>query len=298
MNKSRNEYYHIKVIASVIMIFFSLPAFIHAADKPNGIIDNAWKLMRENRCEDANKLLLKIAATNPDNEDVYWMIAKTYNRMGEMIPNHEKDKKFKMFKECEIWARKGYERNPELADNAHFIAIGILLQGSVKGEIFFIQNRNKLREVEYFLTWTFNSREYHFKTEESNTISQSNMVLGHLYRILPDSRILKFFIGTKGDLDKSVEHNRMAVEMFPQNIEYNLQMGVSLLCRGQKRGDGKDIQEGKKYLNRALEIPTTVDIRRIDQHDARGLLNDHSLACGYTRSQQLEEMSDRIAESD
>ena len=117
------------------------------------------------------------------------------------------------------------------------------------------------------------------------------MALGIFYRAVPDSFIVRLFQGIRGNLDKSVLHNRKAIDLSPNNITHNKELGVSLLCRGKKKGREDDIMEGKKYLQRALELPARDARDRIDQEDSKRLLADHSLSCRYSRSNQLEDFS-------
>ena len=55
------------------------------------------------------------------------------------------------------------------------------------------------------------------------------------YRMLPDSRVLELAIGTRGDPQRSLELARRAVALADQRIDYNVGLGASLLCAGQRR---------------------------------------------------------------
>ena len=89
-----------------------------AADDPEAIIAEAARLNDTEKFEESNQLLMKLAQTDPDHPDVYWKIAQNFYDLGERIPIEQKDKKLDMYIKCEEWAKKGYDKNPDLADNA------------------------------------------------------------------------------------------------------------------------------------------------------------------------------------
>ncbi len=59
-------------------------------------------------------------------------------------------------------------------------------------------------------------------------------------------------------------------------------------CRGKKQDQSADLEEGKKYLQKVIEMTPKDQLDRIDQQDSKMVLDDPSLACGYSRIQQEE----------
>ena len=66
---------------------------------------------------------------------------------------------------------------------------------------------------------------------------------------------------------------------------------MAYTCRGIRNDSRKDIDEGKKYLKKTLTLPVDSSMDKADMADAKKLLENPSLACGYSRVQQ-EEVSD------
>jgi len=253
-------------------------------------IANAQKLFKQEKLAESNALLMELAKTNPNHPDVYWMLARNFNKMGDLVDiEANKAKKLQMYVECEKWAAKGYKKNPSLADNAFWMAVGMSQQTQVKGiAATLLSNRTLAKKIEGMFLAATKAKQFHYREENTNTISSAHLALGMFYRKVPDSTMVKILMGTKGDIDKSIEHLRKGVAMFPKNIEVNKELGVSLLCRGQKKKNPADTKEGEKYLKIVLQLTPTDSVDKIDQADAKRLLADHSLACGYSRVQQEE----------
>ncbi len=258
------------------------------------MIAKADRLEDQEKYEESNEVLMEVAEKYPDHPDVYWKIGQNYYNMGERIDIEEnKNKKLEMYEKAEAWARKGYDKDPDLADNTFWMAVGISQQAQTKGiAATLLTDRSLAKKIEKYYLESASSKNYHYKEDDSDTISSAHFALGQFYRKIPDSFFVGLLMGTRGDMDKSVKHARTAVEMYPNNLEYTKELGVSLLCRGQREDQPKDIEEGKEYLRKVVEMPAETKLDRIDQQDAKRLLEDPSLACGYSRVQQ-EEVSEK-----
>ena len=256
-----------------------------------GIIDQAGSLMDADQFEAAKKILLPLAETDPGNRDVYWMLSCCFFGLGDETPIEEKKRKMQNYQACVDWAQKGYERNPEVAENLLFLAGGLGKQLEIGGMAYLLGLKGiKLKDIEAYLIEATQSPISRMEANAANSISAAHMGLGMLYRSTPDFVIVRLLQGLKGDINKSVFHNREAVAISPQNIEHKKELGVSLICRGQKKKRPAEIEEGKAWLKKALAIPAADTKDRIDHQDCRRLLDDPDLACRYTRSKQLDEV--------
>lgn len=276
----------------VLLVAAFLPAGAWAADA-SAVIEEARALSDQEKFEDANKLLMELAKEQPDNPDVYWKIAQNYYDLGERMDiEQDKAKKLEMYQQCEQWAKKGHDRSPGLADNAFWMAVGMSQQAQTNGIASTLFNdRTLAKRIEDYYLKSAAAKEFHYRADNANTLSSAHFALGQFYRKIPDSFIVSLLMGTRGDMNKSVENAKKAVEMFPKNVEYNKELGVSYFCRGQRTKSDADMAEGKKYLNATLKLSAENALDRVDHADAKKLLADPSLACGYSRVQQ-EEVSD------
>ncbi|HUT53061.1 MAG TPA: hypothetical protein VM658_06695 [bacterium] len=287
-----------KTFLVLVLAVFAVAAFwwgprASGADAA-AVIAQAQALSDQEKFEESNQLLMDLAKQDPDHPDVYWKIAENYYDLGERINiENDKDKKLSMYKQCEAWAKKGYDKNPGLADNAFWMAVGMSQQAQTNGiAVTLLSDRTLARRIEDFYLKSSQAKEYHYRTKNADTISSAYFALGQFYRKVPDFFIVKILMGTKGDINLSVTNCQKAVEMYPKNVEYNKELGVSLLCRGEKDDNDADTAEGKKWLQKAMALPAENALDRIDQSDSKKLLADPSLACGYGRVQQEEVSED------
>ncbi len=257
------------------------------------LFESAVKLADEEKYEESNKIFMQIAKKSPNHPDVYWKISMNFYDIGERIDiEKDKDGKMDMYLKAEEWGQKGYDKNPGLADNTFWTAVGLSQQAQTRGiASTLLSDRTLAKRIEDMYTLAINAKEFHYVEKNSNTIASAHFALGQFYRKIPDSFFVGLLMGTRGDMDKAVEHAAKAVEMFPNNVEFTKEAGVARLCRGMREDDDKDIAEAEKYLNKVLTLEPETVIDEIDHADAKRLLGDHSLACGYSRVQQ-EEVSD------
>jgi len=276
------------MLAAAFCAAIVLPAV--AEESVKEMMEKADKLADQEKFKESNEILKKVAEKDPDHPDVYWKISQNYYDIGERMDIEEnKDAKLEMYVKAEEWAKKGYDKNPELADNAFWMAVGMSQQAQTKGiASTLISDRTLAKRMEEYYIKSTKAKEYHYRTDNADTIAAAHFALGQFYRKIPDSFFVGLLMGTRGDMDKSVEHAKKAVQMYPHNVEYNKELGVSLMCRGQREDEPGDIEEGKKYLKKVTQMKADSELDRIDQKDAKKLIEDPSLACGYSRVQQEE----------
>jgi tetratricopeptide (TPR) repeat protein len=162
--------------------------------------------------------------------------------------------------------------------------IGIGRRGTTKGILNSLSEIDDLETV--FLKAESLKPEYRSENGSANAMGDIYNALGQFYRTVPDWFILKTLFGARGDIDRSVEYQRKAVAREPNRIEYNKELGVSLLCYGQKKNDDKAIAEGRKYLEKVSSLPVLKNSDIVDKDHARILLKNPDLACGYSRDAQ------------
>jgi tetratricopeptide (TPR) repeat protein len=131
----------------------------------------------------------------------------------------------------------------------------------------------------------------------ADSIGDIDSMLGQFYRALPEWICVfpfKQFVGTCGDLDKSVAYQRKAVAREPQRIEYQKELAISLMCRGQRRDKPEEIEEAKKILRAMDAMPEIKPSDKVDKQHAKMILADPSLACGYSRDAQQEQSPEAL----
>jgi len=272
-----------RLICFAALVGLALALAVAAQETSEAIIKQARELSDQEKYEESNKLLLDLQKRDPQ-ADTYWRIAENYYNIAERLPKEKKDEKLKLYALTEEWARKGMEKDPNLAENTFWTAVGISQQAVVRG----IANSLSLADdIEQMYKKTLTLKPVYVSDDDS-TISNAHFALCVFYRKVPEWRIMEWIFGARGDLDKSVTECTEAVKMFSNNHEYMKELGMSYTCRGTRRDQAQDVSEGKNYLQKVIEMPAKDQLDRIDQQDAKMVMDDPSLACGYSRIQQEE----------
>lgn len=107
--------------------------------------------------------------------------------------------------------------------------------------------------------------------------------LGVFYRLVPDMWIIQLLSGTRGSLDKSVSYMEQADSCRPKTIRYRKELGVSLICKGQRDKDAEVEARGIAVLKSMKGMPTRLNTEPIDLVHAERVIADPSLACSYSR---------------
>ena len=80
-----------------------------------------------------------------------------------------------------------------------------------------------------------------------------------------------------------MEYQRKLVAAEPERIEGLKELGVSLLCKGNKQDDEQAKVEGRVWLQKALTVPPRNPVDRIDHAQIPSILAREADACEYSR---------------
>jgi tetratricopeptide (TPR) repeat protein len=237
----------------------------------------------------SNQVLDKIIRMYPDRADPYWRKARNNFDILETMPREERpdrDTLIERYREIESLGKRCAELEPQNGSCFLYEAIGMGRRGTTQGIL------NSLGEIDEFEELLLRAVDlkpaYRANRGKSNSMGDAYNALGQFYRVVPDWRFLQWLFGAKGDLNRSVEFQRKAVELEPERIEYVKELGVSLICRGNKTGNHEDISEGEKYLQMVEDLPVIKPSDVIDKKQVKELLASPGLACGYSRDEQQE----------
>ena len=255
----------------------------------NDMVNKADLVEDDGQYDESNKILMDVLKADPGNKMAYWMIARNYYNLGEEIPETKENeaKKLKYYEKCKEWSQKSIDKNPNVAEGYFYLGTGmssvILVQGLAR-------NLNKFKDIENLWLKTL-AMHPTYNTPTDNTEANADFALCQYYRKAPESSIMKLLFGTRGDLDKAVKYCGDAVKITPNRIDYVKEMGVVLDCRGVRRGNQADIDAGKKWLQKTQTMKVDTKIDKINKEDAKKVMDNPKLACGYSRVAQ-EEVTD------
>lgn len=197
----------------------------------------------------------------------------------------EKKKKLNIYKKMAKIAEEGIKCAPDNGECYFMRGLANARYSTTKG---ILSSLFKAKGIEKDWLKAVRYRSDYVTPNGENLEASSNIALGVYYRLCPSFFLLKLVFGIKGDLDKSVLYCKKAFAVDPTRIEIVKEYGISLITRGLKNKDEKDIAEGKEYLKMVTTLPLCLKTDPIDIKHSKMLLNDISLCPGYSRDQQQD----------
>jgi hypothetical protein len=283
-----------RLLAGIILACaFSSPAPAAAPDCSDLIAqsEKQWVALNYNESDKTLDLAQKQC---PDLGEIYWRKARNIYDRVESLPRDQrpgKDESVGIYNRIIDLADKCIALSPADGVCYHWKGVGIGRRGSTKG---MFSSLGDLRLLDTTMQKAEDLKPaYHAENGAGDGLADIYDARGMLYRVVPDWFILQALFGARGDLAKSVEYQRKAVARVPWRIEYNKELGVSLICYGQKNRDPKSVDEGREYLKKIAALPVLKSSDKVDQEHAKLLLANPDLACGYSRdAQQAQSMEE------
>ncbi len=116
--------------------------------------------------------------------------------------------------------------------------------------------------------------------------------LGLFYRLVPDFFLIDWFWGIRGNLDKSIEHHRLALRYDPENPCANLMLAVSLLCKANGESSRVEFQEAQHLLKKTETSPAIDMAQKVCLNDVPNIRKHPDRTCGYTQAKYHEKKSE------
>ncbi len=227
-------------------------------------------------------------AENPDDVDLYWHVARFLFEMGEQVDRTDPSvDKIDLYRQMIDVSEAGLERFPDHAHLQFALGIGKGRLGTTRGVL---KSLSLLKDVE--AAWSqAASSDYTYRSIAGGEQlpCDAQLTLGIFYRLVPDSWIVKVLSGTRGDLQRSQRSLEASNACSPGDIGILKELAVTHLCVFDREDDESHLGLGRQYLEQALRIPARGDSTDMIDHQHIGmLLQDPSLACGYSRDGQQE----------
>jgi hypothetical protein len=281
----------------VLALALGTAGAVLAQDKScDDLMKDAEAAWVKNDYDGSDKVLEQAKKTCPDRAEVYWRIARDdYDRIEDIARDKKpgKDELIKRYRAIEALADKCAQLDPKDGSCLQWKGIGMGRRGTTQGILNSLGEAKDLEKT--FLAGEKLAPQYKSANGAANAMGDIYNALGQLYRVLPEWLCtigIKQIVGVCGDLNKSVEYQRKAVAREPKRIEYSKELGVSLMCRGEKKNQPADTEEGKKILTDLQSYPELKKTDTIDKQHAKDIIANPKLACGYSRDAQQEQSQD------
>ena len=216
----------------------------------------------------------------PEESYTYWRIARNYWRYGESLPTESVDQRLHYFELAESWAGRGISIDPDCAPCMlwKFVAMG--RQATTKGLLSAVGD---VREMQRLLRRGIELKPDHADNEGNATLGNLYYAGAVFYRVIPDWFWLRWFLGVRGDKERSLEYARKAVDLAQVRVDYRVELGAALLCLGVDDDRSEAIAEGVEILEAARQLPPYLSTDHLDRAHAAILIESPEKACGYSR---------------
>jgi len=229
---------------------------------------------------EAAKVFEHLIARAPEEPHTYWRIARDYAWLAELTPASEVEARARYGTLAMAWADRGLTIDPRCGECCFYKYAGM---GRVAMAHGILSSMRWLKEIS-------NTLERCMETPPSFVHEPWNPELGNFYyaaaafyRMLPDSRLLEMTVGTRGDPLRSLDFSRRAVALAGHRVDYNVGLGASLLCAGERDDSEELLREGRAVLQRVPGFRDLMPTDPLDRRAARRLLEAPDQACAYSR---------------
>lgn len=210
---------------------------------------NAWYDQRENpeAVPRAIDLYQQILAQDPQHYEALWRLTRCYWWQGDHSPKNQQMALYDLGEKTGALARAA---GPQQAEGHYWFGVCVGRAGEVRGvlnSLFAVDTIRKAMEAVLAVDPQHGSAHH---------------VLGVLYRKAPGWPL------SSGDINKSLEHARKAVELSPDKVLPRVGLAETLLAKGEKT-------EAKKLLEEALTLEGPADEQpetKKDKVEAQALL--------------------------
>ena len=246
-------------------------------------IEKSEVLWADSRFDEAGKLLDHALDGAPKSTDLLWRLARVYYEMGEILPPDDRDARLRTFGTAEAYARRCIEADPEEGECHFWLGAAVGRRSTTKG---LLNSARAGKEIESSFQRAIKLGLTYRSSTGHSSLANAHYALGQFYRLVPDLWIIKLLTGVRGDMDRSVDHMRKAVVIETERLEFTKELGVALICNGERNDRPELIEEGKATLTKVASLPVTEPSDLTDKTHAQMLLADPSLCCRYSRDGQ------------
>jgi tetratricopeptide (TPR) repeat protein len=192
----------------------------------------------------------QVLAQNPQHYEALWRLARCYWWQGDHSP---KGKEIELYDKGKLYAQRAQQTAPEKEKGYYWFGVNEGRAGEIRGifnSLFAIEPIRQAMQKVLSLTEEKDGSAHH--------------VLGVLYRRAPGWPL------SCGDINKSLDHARQAVEFSPDEVAPRVDLAKTLIAKGQK-------DEARKLLLEALELTGPADLipeTKKDKIKAQTILDD------------------------
>lgn len=221
-----------------------------------------------------------LVASLPRESHLYWRIARNHYRLAKELPLDAREQRKLEFSATRDWAQRGIEVDEACAECHLYKFIGLSRLATNAG---LLASAVGVREMAETLERAFELGPTHVDNAWNSELANLYYAAGVFYRSVPDTRLMQWTFGVRGDRERSIGYLRRANELVDTRVDYHVELGAALLCEAGERDLPELRSEAIAVLRRIPELEDFQSTDRIDRVHARLLIEHPEEACEYTR---------------
>ncbi len=234
----------------------------------------------------SSRLYEQIVERLPGESHPYWRLARNFYRFAKGLPMDDKRGRKHHFELTKRWASRGIDADPECAECFLYKFVGLSRLATTAG---LFSSARHASEMAKLLDRAIELQPTFVDNDWNAELGNLYYAAGVFYRSVPNSAVLRWTIGVRGDLERSIDYLRKANEVTDLRIDYHVELGASLLCAATQMDDRERLAEGVEVLKRIPSLATLQTTDAIDREHAKIMIDAPKKACKYSREGWIEE---------
>ncbi len=216
----------------------------------------------------------------PGQAHLYWRIARNHYRLAKSLALDAREQRKLHFSATRDWAQRGVEVDPGCAECYLYKFIGLSRLATNQG---LLASAARVKEMAETLERAFELGPTHVDNPWNSELANLYYAAGVFYRSVPDTRMMQWTFGVRGDRERAIRYLRRANELVDTRIDYHIELGAALLCLANERDLPEMRGEGIEVLEAIPDLEDFQSTDAIDRVHAGLLIGRPSEACDYTR---------------
>lgn len=210
----------------------------------------------------------------------YWRMARNYWNHHLTLPEDDKDQRIYYLELSDRTADRGLALDDQCAECMlwKYAALGRL--PTIKGLLSAAGDAKTLASL---LDRGIELSAKQGEDSSNTTLADFYYASATFYRMVPDWFWLRWVFGVQGNRERAISDARKAVSLAETRLDYQVELGASLLCMGESKTKPERTEEGLELLRRVELARPTQDSKAIDQEFAQMLIQSPGKACKFSR---------------
>jgi tetratricopeptide (TPR) repeat protein len=224
----------------------------------------------------------QVAEKLPGESHVDWRVARNYYMQAKSLPFSEPERRKEFFLLTQEWAARGIAANDRCAECYLYKFVGMSRVATTNG---ILSSASNAKPMAALLDRAEELQPTHVDGALNSELANLYYAAGVFYRSVPESSMISWAIGVKGDRERAIRYLRRANEISGGRVDYHIELGTALLCAGTDDEDSARIAEGVTVLSK---IPALADFQPSDEIDRRAapmLIQQPEKACDFSREE-------------